>query len=43
MTDAHTSDRKRNDARLAKFVEEKTSMLRDLIEREAKERLSKGQ
>ncbi len=33
MTDAHTVDRKKNDARLAKFVEEKTCMLRDLIER----------
>jgi hypothetical protein len=43
MTDVHTSDRKKNDARLAKFVEEKSSMLRDLIERESKERLSRGQ
>jgi hypothetical protein len=31
MTDVHTADRKKSDARLAKFVEEKTCMLRDLI------------
>lgn len=33
MTEIHVADRKKSDARLAKFFEEKTSMLRDLIER----------
>jgi hypothetical protein len=43
MTDTHVADRKKSDARLAKFVEEKTCMLRDLVERESRERMNKGQ
>jgi hypothetical protein len=36
-------ERKKSDNRLNKFVDEKCSILRNLIERESKERLCKGQ
>ena len=43
MTDIHVYERKKSDARLAKFMEDKCLVLRDVIEREIKERNTKGQ
>jgi hypothetical protein len=43
MTDIHVYERKKSDARLAKFMEDKCLVLRDIIEREIKERNVKGQ
>lgn len=36
----HVGERKASDARISRFVDEKSAILRDLIEREAKERIS---
>ena len=43
MTDIHVHERKKSDVRLAKFMEDKCLVLRDIIEREIKERNTKGQ
>ena len=35
----HVGERKASDTRISRFVDEKSAILRDLIEREAKERI----
>jgi hypothetical protein len=40
MVAHHINERKVSDARISRFVDEKCALLRDLIEREAKERIS---
>ena len=43
MTNIHVYERKKSDVRLAKFMEDKCLVLRDIIEREIKYRNTKGQ
>jgi len=38
MISHHIEDRKASDARISRFIDEKCAIIRDLIDREAKER-----
>jgi hypothetical protein len=42
LTNTHVTERKSSDARMSKFIDEKCFVLRDLIERELKERTTSG-